>query len=146
MSVPLLLVLCATSAGFYVGATALMKIAGGTPFLMLLLPVLATLGIAAWVESLALPHNRFGIVGLLILSSEVLITACVAVALGERYSLREILGLTLIVIGLVVVCEADGRPADTPGDVPSGREAIAAAGSSGSPAAAPSRPAPAAAG
>ena len=54
---------------------------------------------------------------LLILASEVLVTAGVALALGERYPLRELAGLLMIVVGMVVVCthapsdaEAQQRP------------------------------------
>ncbi len=115
MSAPLLLALCAISAAFYVAAAAIMKLGGGVPFALLLLPVFAALGVAAWFESLALPANRFGIVVLLILASEVIITAGVAVALGERYSLRELAGLLLIVVGMAVVCQADGARAESPG-------------------------------
>jgi multidrug transporter EmrE-like cation transporter len=112
MSAPLL-VLCATSAGFYVAAAVVMKLASHMPFLLLLLPVYAALGLAAWFESLALPGNRLGIVVLLILAGEVLLTAAVAFALGERYGLREIAGLLVIVAGIAVVCSADtpSRPA-----------------------------------
>jgi drug/metabolite transporter (DMT)-like permease len=119
MSGPFLLLLCATSAGFYVAATAVMKLAGNVPFLLVLLPVYAALGLAAWFESTALTTNRFGLVGLLILASEVVLTAGVAIALGERYSLREVAGLALIVAGVAVVFAADGaepapRSAATP--------------------------------
>lgn len=112
MSVALLVALCVTSAACYVAAAAVMKVAGGTAFVLVLLPVLVTLGLAARFESLALAGNRFGIVVLLILAAEVLITAGVAVALGERYSLREVAGLVMIVVGIVVVCEADGARHD----------------------------------
>ena len=88
-----------------------------------LLPVYAALGVAAWFESLALPGNRFGIVVLLILASEVLITAGVAVALGEHYSLREIAGILMIVVGMAVVCQGDGARA---GDAAGGRAAALA--------------------
>ena len=123
MPAPLLLLLCATSAGFYVTAAAVMKLGGGVPFLLLLIPVYAALGVAAWFESLALPGNRFGIVVLLILASEVLITAGVAVALGEHYSPREIAGILMIVVGMVVVCQGDGARA---GDAAGGRAAALA--------------------
>ena len=85
-----------------------MKLGAGTPFLLLLLPVCAALGLAAWFESQTLAVTRFGLVALLILGSEVLLTAGVAVTLGERYSLREIAGLLLIVAGIAVVYEAEG--------------------------------------
>ena len=104
MSPPLLLALCAVSAAFYVTAAAVMKLAGGAPFLLLVLPVFAALGVAAWFESQALTSDRFGLVVLLILASEVLITAGVALALGERYGLRELAGLLMIVIGMAIVC------------------------------------------
>ena len=119
MSGPFLLLLCATSAGFYVAATAVMKLAGNVSFLLVLLPVYAALGLAAWFESTALTTSRFGLVGLLILASEVVLTAGVAIALGERYSLREIAGLALIVAGVAVVfahgqAEPAPRAAATP--------------------------------
>lgn len=111
MSTPFVLLLCASSAAFYVVAAAVMKLAGGLPFVLLLLPVFAALGFAAWFETAALTGSRFGIVGLTILASEVLITAGVAVALGERYSLREIAGLLLIVAGVAIVGQGEERPA-----------------------------------
>ena len=124
MSTPLVLLLCATSAGFYVAAAAVMKLAGGLPFLLLLVPVLATLGTAAWFESQALLGNRFGIVVLAILASEVLITAGTAISLGERYSLRELAGIAMIVAGMVVVCHGEAPE----GRAETGAAAAAAAG------------------
>ena len=67
----------------------------------------------------ALTTNRFGLVRLLILASEVVLTAGVAIAHGERYSLREIAGLALIVAGVAVVfahgqAEPAPRAAATP--------------------------------
>lgn len=114
MQTPLVLVLCVASATFYVAAAAVMKIAGGIPFLLLLVPVFAALGLAAWFESSALATQRFGLVGLTILASEVLITAGAALALGERYSPREIGGLLLIVLGIVIVCHGEARASARP--------------------------------
>ena len=121
MSGPLLLLLCVTSAGCYVAAAAAMKLAASVPFLLLLLPVYVALGLAAWFESSALSGNRFGLVGLLILASEVVLTASVALALGERYSLPEVAGLALIVAGVAVVVATDRaesavQPATSPAE------------------------------
>ena len=111
MSAPLLFLLCALSAAFYVAAAAVMKLGGAMPFLPVIVAVYVALGIAAWFESRALPIDRFGMVVLLIIAFEVLITAGVALALGERYSLRETAGLAMIVAGMVVVCA--GAPGPT---------------------------------
>lgn len=108
MSFTTLVCLCVASAAFYVLATAVLKLAGGTPFLILLLPVCAMLGLAAWFESMALPGARLGIVLILILAFEVLLTAACSLALGERYTGREIGGLLAILIGLAVLFDAEG--------------------------------------
>lgn len=108
MSVPALLTLCFVSACFYVLAAAVMKVAVGLPFLLIVLPVCATLGVAAWFESLALPTARIGIVLVTILAFEALIGAGVALALGERYSAREMLGLGAIHVGIALVFGAEG--------------------------------------
>ena len=114
MSPPLLLALCALSAAFYVAVPLVMKLGGGTPFLFVVLLVLAALATAAWLESRALTVDRFGLVVLLILASEVVITAAVAIALGERYGLRELAGLLLIVTGMAVVCTPAPSDAEAP--------------------------------
>ena len=114
MSPPLLVALCALSAAFYVAAGAVMKVAGGLPFVLLLVPVLAALALAAWFESLALPASRFGMVALLILAFEVLIAFGAAAALGERYSGRELLGLVVIVAGIAIVYDANAARAASP--------------------------------
>lgn len=111
MSTPFVLVLCIASGAFYVAAAAVLKLGSGLPFLLLVLPVYLILGLAAWFESVSLQGNRFGIVVLVILGSEVLITAAVALVLGERYGKPEIAGLALIVVGMAVVCGAEAARA-----------------------------------
>ena len=101
MSAPLLLGLCFASVAFYALVTLMLKVATGIPFLLLVLPICAALGLAAWLESLALPAARIGVVLALILAFEVLITAAVTLALGESYRLREIAGLAAIIVGIV---------------------------------------------
>jgi drug/metabolite transporter (DMT)-like permease len=110
MSTPLVLLLCAMSAVFYVAAPALMKLGGGAPVLLLVLPVVAALGVAAWFEGQALHAARFGIVVLAIQALELLITAGVAISIGERYSLREIAGVALVVAGMIVASQGEGHP------------------------------------
>jgi hypothetical protein len=114
MAVPHVLALCLASATFYAGAAAVMKLAGGTPFLLLAVPLCAALGLAAWFESLALPGNRLGIVVLLIIGSEVLITAGVCLVLGERYSFREVAGLLIIFGGILLVFGGGEAGAEAP--------------------------------
>ena len=110
MSASALLALCFASAAFQVLATAVMKVSIGIPFLLLVLPVCATLGLAAWFESMALPVARIGIVLVTILAFEVIITAAVALALGERYSLREGAGLAAILVGTAILFCPEGGP------------------------------------
>ena len=118
MPSPLLLILCITSGACYVAAAALLKFGAGLPFLLLLLPVYLVLGLAAWFESMSLAGNRFGLVVLVILGTEVLVTAAVAIATGERYGTREIAGLAIIVLGMVVVFGAEGSHAEPGPDPP----------------------------
>ena len=134
MSAPLLVLFCALSASFYVAAALVMKLAGAMPILPVLLAVFVALGIAAWFESRALPIDRFGMVVLLILAFEVLITAGAALAFGERYSLREMAGILMIVAGMIVVCSGAPRPSGAAVEWP-----VAEAGPAVTPARAPGR-------
>ncbi len=111
MSAPLVLALCAISAACYVAASVVLKLGGHLPFLLLLMPVCGALALAAWFESTALSGNRLGIVALLIMGCEFLVTAGVAIGFGERYSSRELAGLLVIAGGIAIVCHP-GAPHD----------------------------------
>lgn len=103
MCTPMMLALCFASAAFYALVTVVLKVTSGVPFLFLVPLICVALGVAAWIESLVLPAARIGIVLALILAFEVLITAAVALALGESYRLREFAGLGAILIGIVIL-------------------------------------------
>lgn len=107
MTAPILVTLCLVSASFYVAATLVLKFGSGLPFLLLLAPVFCALGLAAWFESLALPSARLGIVLLLILAFEVVLTAGVSFALGEAYRPSELLGMATILLGIVILFSAE---------------------------------------
>ena len=119
---PASLLLCATSAGFLRHRRGGDEARRRHPFLLLLLPVYAALGVSRLVREPGAAGQPVRDRRPLILASEVLVTAGVAVALGEHYSLREIAGTLMIVVGMAVVCQGDGARA---GDVPGSRAALA---------------------
>jgi hypothetical protein len=92
--------LCFASAVFYAGAQFVMKLGSGLPFLVVLVPVLLTLSVAAGIESIALSGARIGHVVILIIGFETLCTAVFALlVLGESYRLTEVAGFAAILIG-----------------------------------------------
>lgn len=107
MSVQVVVLLCATSAGFYVAAGVAMKLAADLPFGLVLLPVLALVAIAVRLESLALDGGRFGLVALFILAFEVVLIFGLALVLGERYGVKEFLGLLMVVAGIAVLQQSE---------------------------------------
>ena len=106
---PVLLCLCLASAIFYVLAAVVLKLWSGTSYLVIVLPVCAALGIAAWFESMALPGARMGIVFVLILAFEAALGAGAAVMLGESYGRREIVGLATILAGIAILYLGQGH-------------------------------------
>ncbi len=113
MSSLALLGLCFASAVFYTGAAVVMKLGIGLPFLWLVPAVLLSLVVAARIEIVALHGARLGHVVVMIIAFEVLITTLVALALGERYALRELAGFFTILVGIALLVDAEGaHPAD----------------------------------
>jgi hypothetical protein len=111
MSALMLLALCLASAAFYVLASLVLKLGVGVPFLLLLAPVCLALGVAAWFESLALPTARLGVVLVLILAFEVVLTWAISIAIGESYGAREMVGLISILAGIAILYDAEGTQA-----------------------------------
>lgn len=102
-----LLGLCFASAAFYTGAGVVMKLGLGLPFLWLVPAVLMSLAIAARIETAALHGARMGYVVVVIIAFEVMMTSLVALALGERYALREVAGFLAIFVGVALLTDAE---------------------------------------
>lgn len=113
MSSLVILGLCFASAAFYTGAGVVMKLGLNLPFLWLVPAILVSLAIAARIETVALHGARMGHVVVVIIAFEVLMTSLCALALGERYALRELAGFVAILIGVALLADGEaGRPAD----------------------------------
>lgn len=112
-----LMVLCLASALCYVVPTVAMRLGGSLPFLLLLVPVLAFQGLAAWFEFHALLGRRLLIVALLIPAIELMVLVGVALGLGERYSAREVAGLLLIAGGMVLLAGVGEGPHQAAGAI-----------------------------
>ncbi len=108
MSSFMLLGLCFASAVFYTGAAVVMKLGLGVPFLWLVPAILLSLVLAARIETFALHGARMGLVVVVIIAFEVVITTLVALALGERFALRELAGFVAILVGVALLVDVGG--------------------------------------
>lgn len=102
-----------TAAGLFAALSALFSSAGivclklwsGAPTRWLAVLVCGFLGCAAALEALALRNGRLGMTYVMILCCEVLFVAAAAhLGFGERYSLRELVGCGMIIVGASLAC------------------------------------------
>ena len=91
------------SAVLYAGAMIAMKFWGQVSPALLICVIAALVGGAVWLEIGALQTERLAMVYVLILGAEcILIAIASALWFGETFTLREIIGGALIVIGTAV--------------------------------------------
>lgn len=111
-SEPTFIGLAFLGALFYVLAIFVLKLGSSWPFLMVMIPVALANGLGAWFEGMALRDARVGEVFFLILAFEVLILAVVSITVfAERYGVREIAGIMLIVAGICLTRAGSGADA-----------------------------------
>lgn len=92
------------SAACYVGATVAMKYFDRLGSFRAWILIAATLAAAVFFETAALRAERFGMILLLILACECAIGLMLSwLWFGESYKLTEIVGFTLIVVGIGLV-------------------------------------------
>lgn len=105
------------TAVLYMAATVILKLWGTFPAGAAAIAILVALGMGCAFEAEALRRARLAEVVILILAFEVGIAAVLAhFAFGESYSLREVAGLGVIVLGVGLLATAPTRLDGPPGE------------------------------
>lgn len=105
MSYFIVVILAVVSAGFYVGATVVLKLWHALPPTVAVLAVLGMMGLACLAEVVMLRGTKLGEAIILLFAAEVVFGLAVSLyAFGDAFSMREGLGLGVIVLGVGILC------------------------------------------
>lgn len=126
MSSPLTLLLAGGAATFFVIANWIMK-EYASAALPLVIPAAAiVLALGAVMETEALKLNRLGHIIVLILAFEIAGTVALSILIfGESYNAREILGVTVIGLGILIISSAASARTEETGEFDTVRQHIA---------------------
>ncbi len=110
MSPFITIALSAVAAFFFMAATWGMKVLSLSPAWVSLPVIFVLLGLGALVEMEVLRATRLGQVAVVMLAFEIIMSFVVAcIILGEHYTLRELLGIGVIVSGMALLSYGPGR-------------------------------------
>jgi drug/metabolite transporter (DMT)-like permease len=110
MSPFITIALSAVAAFFFMAATWGMKVLSLSPVWVSLPVIFALLGLGALVEMEVLRATRLGQVAVVMLAIEIIMSFVVAcIVLGEHYTLREILGIGVILTGMAMLSFGPGQ-------------------------------------
>jgi drug/metabolite transporter (DMT)-like permease len=119
MSVVLTLALAFLASFFYVGAAVFLKQWSSLPPLVAVAGILGCLGLACLAELLVFRRAGFAEVVILIITLEVGMSVLLSrLAFGEAFTMRDGLGMVLLVLGAAVLLWHPEKQADLETSVP----------------------------